>query len=182
MKQTVTKTRAATAVPPLQIIAGTQIKVKTKPRGPKTDCERDMEEKARAHPDATLISLCVEYGALTSGQQQAFRIDPTDSLFASQLDGRLMRRATALLEEAGKIAAVTPDGLRAKAGVVHWLVNQDLAPTELVELVFIESLADDIANFHRGMPNGSHEKPFRTDAEAAGVVRREADEAVRASA
>lgn len=169
-------------MPSLQIVAGANIKVKAKPRGPKQDFERDMEEKARNHPDATLISLCVEYGALTSGQRQAFKIDPTDSLFASQLDTRFMRRATALLEEAARIAAVTPDGLRAKANVVHWLVNQDLAPTELVELNLIESLADDIANFHRGMPNGSHEKPFRTQDEAAAAVRCEAEAAVRASA
>jgi hypothetical protein len=104
-----------------------------------------------AHPDAKLISLCIEYGLAVAGAKVIYQIDPTDAEFASRADTSARARADRSMEEIIGTATKTMDGLRAKAAIVKLAIDDWEGNLDDLRQRFLISIADDIIRMQRAL-------------------------------
>jgi|GEM_PF-2077601 len=110
-------------------------------------------KKRPNHPDADLIEHCIEYGMQIAAGKASYKVDPTDSEFASFCDDICQSRADRALRAVLEMSPSTLDGLRAKAELVEiatndWAAFDDVAFDEL-RTKFLLSLAKDVIRFQR---------------------------------
>lgn len=118
-------------------------------------------KKRPVHMDADLIEHCIEYGMQINAAQAAYKVDPTDSEFASFFDDLCRSRANRAMRAVLELPPKTLDGLRAKAELIQ-IVCKDWeslhGSVELDELrtEFVHSLASDIVRLQRAAYKTSH--------------------------
>lgn len=98
--------------------------------------------------DSGLIRSCIAFSQAVAAAEAAFKVDPTDSEFAEELDtGTLSAREEALKEMT--TPATTVEGLRAKALVTPFVVQDAAGRMDEREEAFFLQFAVDMEAFLR---------------------------------